>query len=232
MADTYEKDLAQKSSLTASDFIRVVGEDNVSYKQGMSSVMSAMGVTDLLGRQSAAYSGDANDLIETGQWQVGNVAGVTNIPSGANYGMICVERARIYRYQRYVQYSPFQVWERTSTNSGSTWSEWILRPTRAEIDALQQKTPYAGMLTEEVQTAGKTYTASNSLRAILYVTDSTPANCGEYILATTGAGVWYTKAVSEASNLTITTSTANKLTLKPSAGSRRIMFLVLYGTIS
>lgn len=38
MADTYEKDLAQKSSLTSSDFIRVVGSDNVSYKQGMSSV--------------------------------------------------------------------------------------------------------------------------------------------------------------------------------------------------
>ena len=47
MADTYEKDLAQKSSLTTSDFIRVVGSDNNSYKQGMASVKSALGVTAL-----------------------------------------------------------------------------------------------------------------------------------------------------------------------------------------
>lgn len=38
MADTYEKDLSQKSSLTVSDFIRVVGSDNVSYKQLVSDV--------------------------------------------------------------------------------------------------------------------------------------------------------------------------------------------------
>lgn len=44
MADTYEKDLAQKTSLTTSDYIRVVGSDNVSYKQGISSVMQTMGV--------------------------------------------------------------------------------------------------------------------------------------------------------------------------------------------
>ncbi len=38
MADTYEKDLAQKSSLTTGDYIRVVGSDNVSYKQLVSDV--------------------------------------------------------------------------------------------------------------------------------------------------------------------------------------------------
>ena len=38
MADTYEKDLGQKSSLTTSDFIRVVGSDNVSYKQSVANV--------------------------------------------------------------------------------------------------------------------------------------------------------------------------------------------------
>lgn len=45
MADTYEKDLAQKSSLTTSDYIRVVGSDNVSYKQSISSVMSTIGLS-------------------------------------------------------------------------------------------------------------------------------------------------------------------------------------------
>ena len=38
MANTYEKNLTQKSSLTTSDYIRVVGSDNVSYKQLVSDV--------------------------------------------------------------------------------------------------------------------------------------------------------------------------------------------------
>lgn len=50
MADTYEKDLAQKSSLTTSDYIRVVGSDNVSYKQLVSNVAGVMA-------DNAPYSG-------------------------------------------------------------------------------------------------------------------------------------------------------------------------------
>lgn len=42
MADTYEKDLGAKSSLTTSDYIRVVGSDNVSYKQSLTSVNNAL----------------------------------------------------------------------------------------------------------------------------------------------------------------------------------------------
>ena len=38
MADTYEQNLGQKSSLGTSDYIRVVGTDNVSYKQLVSDV--------------------------------------------------------------------------------------------------------------------------------------------------------------------------------------------------
>lgn len=54
MADTYEKDLAQKSSLTTSDYIRVVGSDNVSYKQSVNDVKKAMGFQyySLAGRAS------------------------------------------------------------------------------------------------------------------------------------------------------------------------------------
>ena len=40
MANTYEKNLSAKTTLTTSDYIRVVGSDNVSYKQGVSSVIS------------------------------------------------------------------------------------------------------------------------------------------------------------------------------------------------
>ena len=38
MAEVYEKDLGSKGTLTSSDFIRVVGSDNVSYKQPMNTL--------------------------------------------------------------------------------------------------------------------------------------------------------------------------------------------------
>jgi hypothetical protein len=40
MADIYEQNLTSKSTLTASDFIRIVGSDNVSYKQLISAFPS------------------------------------------------------------------------------------------------------------------------------------------------------------------------------------------------
>lgn len=58
MADTYEKDLAQKSSLTTSDYIRVVGSDNVSYKQGLSSVKTALGINDII--TTTTFSGTSS----------------------------------------------------------------------------------------------------------------------------------------------------------------------------
>lgn len=60
MADTYEKDLSQKSTLTFVDFLRAVGTDNVSYKERICDVGSAMlgGVT----LDTEAASGDDHDL--------------------------------------------------------------------------------------------------------------------------------------------------------------------------
>lgn len=40
MADQYEYTLAAKTGMTTSDFIRVVGSDNVSYKQPISDVLN------------------------------------------------------------------------------------------------------------------------------------------------------------------------------------------------
>ena len=42
VVDVYEQNLGQKSSLTTSDYIRVVGSDNASYKQGMQSVIDTI----------------------------------------------------------------------------------------------------------------------------------------------------------------------------------------------
>ena len=66
MADTYEKDLGQKSSLTTSDFIRVVGSDNVSYKQSVSSVKTAMGVDDATKHIRVNHS----NIASGGTWSV------------------------------------------------------------------------------------------------------------------------------------------------------------------
>ena len=43
----FESNLGAKSSLTTSDYLRVVGSDNEVYKQSVSSVKSALGVTAL-----------------------------------------------------------------------------------------------------------------------------------------------------------------------------------------
>lgn len=42
MPDTYEKDLSSKSSLTANDYVRIVGADNESYKQKISSLSAVI----------------------------------------------------------------------------------------------------------------------------------------------------------------------------------------------
>lgn len=60
MADTYEKDLSQKTTLTVVDFLRAVGTDNVSYKESICDVGGTMlgGVTF----DTESASGDDHDL--------------------------------------------------------------------------------------------------------------------------------------------------------------------------
>lgn len=128
MADVWEKDLAQKSTLTASDFIRVVGADNVSYKQQVSNVTSDLGIDPLVGTVGNSYSGDANALVNAGQYQVGVPANVQNLPSGVGYGMIIVSRAKGYVKQVYYDIEKRIEYVRTSTNTGSTWNGWAHEP--------------------------------------------------------------------------------------------------------
>lgn len=221
MADVYEKDLAQKSSLTASDYIRVVGSDNVSYKQPTSSILSAWGIDKLTGELASSFSGDANTLTSTGQWQVGNTANVQNLPSGANYGILAVESARSYIYQRYINLTDVIVYYRRSVDRGANWSAWAKEPTRAEVDALDSNQTKV----RDVGVAGKTFTIPNNYRGTLFIHDSTPARNGIYMIycASTG-GVGY-KAISSATEVTLDVSTVNKLKITTSVGSRAVMFL-------
>lgn len=132
----FESGLGAKSSLSDSDYIRVVGSDNNAYKQSVNSVISSWGIDKLTGQLASSFSGDANTLTSTGQWQVGNPANVQNLPSGVNYGIIAVESGRGYIYQRYVELATIAVYERRSVDGGANWNGWQKVPTRAEVDAL------------------------------------------------------------------------------------------------
>lgn len=202
-----EKDLTQKTTLTTSDYIRVVGSDNVSYKQSIIDVANVMAgrynaisgsdtvtnandaligvwyrvytsatnvpaqgalftygaasgkyqvvytgtemytraytnstwstwikmptrteLINLTGIHSTMFSGDVDTLVDTGQYQIGNIDVVTNIPSGVGYGIISVIRARGYIKQIYSDIGKKIEYMRTSTNTGSTWTSWMHEP--------------------------------------------------------------------------------------------------------
>lgn len=131
MADTYEKNLAQKSSLTTSDYIRVVGSDNVSYKQLISDVADVM--LTRFGK-TATYTGDLNALAINGYWYCTSSA--TNLPTGFTVGHLIVTSVSTRVLQIFVQYLGASTCIRTSADGGSTWGEWKSQPTRAEVDAL------------------------------------------------------------------------------------------------
>lgn len=86
MADTYEKDLGAKSAITNSDYIRVVGSDNVSYKQPMSFFPTKAEVNALPTKSSFsirsvtwAYTIDANSNTNTNLYTLIN----NDLPSGS-----------------------------------------------------------------------------------------------------------------------------------------------------
>lgn len=143
MADVYEKDLAQKSSLTTSDFIRVVGSDNVSYKQLVSDVADKV----LTLGKSASTVGTISDLDAVIPFTTGYATFTASVsPTGAQgafwYSVIgwgtnsrteitCIDVSGT-------------VYTRVKDYSG--WKAWVKQPTRAEVDALKNNQQrYAGL---------------------------------------------------------------------------------------
>ena len=145
MADVWEKDLAQKTSLTTSDFIRVVGSDNVSYKQSMASVANATGSV-YLGAFSASSDEDA---VKSALTALKNAYGyeassTTNLPktvafmrSGA-WGFVGVAwiRSNIIEMTA-VRYTDGATYFGRDASGTQTVT---LMPTRAEVDALNSTT--------------------------------------------------------------------------------------------
>lgn len=149
MADTYEQNLGQKSSLTTSDFIRVVGSDNVSYKQDVGSVMETMGLGTAINNGT-----DLNTLVlPTNDKKIKVYRGVdlsqmTNKPSAVSnawpFCLILLPIGGAYTKQILHIYgtdaTPDYVYVRTQTySSGSVvWTNWQQSPTRAEITVLEK----------------------------------------------------------------------------------------------
>lgn len=140
MADTYEKDLAQKTSLTTNDFIRVVGSDNVSYKQLVSDVRDKFGVSYI------SSLAQLNTLVSN----IGNgipfVVGVysTELVSLFSQGGSAAGSAQIFGTRRNATTLQYALWiynaDLTFTGtynfSAGTVSNVFKNPTRAEVDAL------------------------------------------------------------------------------------------------
>ena len=79
MAEVYEKDLGSKGTLTSSDFIRVVGSDNVSYKQPMNTLPSALD-----GTLSTAQSASGSDLVRINSSGTPKMVSVDNLLNSVN----------------------------------------------------------------------------------------------------------------------------------------------------
>lgn len=91
MADVYEQNLGAKSSITSSDYIRVVGSDNVSYKQPMSYFPTKAEVDALKTPTAVTVTASTNVVIDTNKsYKCGrtlflNVKGHTTANIANNY---------------------------------------------------------------------------------------------------------------------------------------------------
>lgn len=143
MADTYEKDLAQKSSLTTSDFIRVVGSDNVSYKQGISSVMRTMNltmnnqVTTSLEDYVASLPTDAHKFV----WATGGDSATVGAPVSGVSTVYEIRKVNSSTAEIIADTMPRADQRRfIKKRYDNTWGSWVQMPTRAEVDALTPTT--------------------------------------------------------------------------------------------
>ena len=127
MADTYEQNLGQKSSLTTSDYIRVVGSDNVSYKQPVTSVLALNG-TFYDGSWKA--NADLNYFKTNGVYWIST--GATNAPAGNWYPLLVMSKNDTIRQIAIVGNDTIH----SRAYQSSAWSSWIRLPSRTEIDAL------------------------------------------------------------------------------------------------
>ena len=156
---SFETGLGAKTSLTTSDYIRVVGSDNNPYKQSVSDVKSTMGVTTLENNMGSTLTSgtDLNTLTLSANerkikiYHGQDITAMVNRPSAvSNAWPFCLELIPIGTGATYTKQVlhiygttgiPDNTYVRTQTYSGGTvWTNWVQLPTRAEIDALNSNT--------------------------------------------------------------------------------------------
>lgn len=138
MADVYEKDLAAKSSLTSSDYIRVVGSDNVSYKQPMNSVLN---VFNLVFSSASDMDAKLANLPQSHAYTFfsGNNEVLTIFGTGSSSvrGIVAKPTSTLADFTLWTGVTPTKMYTfrmTLSTHDITFFTEW---PTRAEVDALK-----------------------------------------------------------------------------------------------
>ena len=135
----FETGLGSKSSLTTSDFIRVVGSDNVSYKQPVEDVLYAGGVRYKAFQNGTAFSDFADSC------NIGITFSYTRYPIQSSDSPTQTNaRCAITVYKTYQDEIIISVTLFDSATENiiyekrryGTWGSWVKLPTRAEIDAL------------------------------------------------------------------------------------------------
>ena len=144
MADTYEQNLGQKSSLTTSDYIRVVGSDNVSYKQPLGDVLYAGGVRYKEFATGTAFSDFADSC------NIGITFSYNRYPTQSSDApsTLASERCAVVVYRTSSDEIVISAVVFNNASEPTTyvrrrfgsWGNWVKQPTRAEIDALNSKT--------------------------------------------------------------------------------------------
>lgn len=154
MADVYEQNLEQKSSLTTSDYIRVVGSDNVSYKQLVSDVakkiietyagsslagssQSVKSAIDLLNSKtlfqypaSESSTADFNDFTTAGLYNFSSIQNCANAPStasGAAAMLLVLYRSissRVFQIALVYRPGAAEVYIRAMSGA-STFLDWV-----------------------------------------------------------------------------------------------------------
>lgn len=218
MADVYEKNLAQKSSLTTSDFIRVVGSDNVSYKQLVSGVMTAMGLDAI--KTPASEVSNIDTATSTGFYKYGSGASGTK-PNSSGGVLIVVAFNASYSQQVAIPYD-------TNNSSGvykrvvysGTPTAWQLQPTRAEVDALKNQIGIANI--KIIGIAGNAsghYDLANATRGITFFSGVTAAGRGIYAWATASNGTVSGGWLVQATGISVDIGTANVITFTNTSGA-------------
>ena len=142
--DTYEQNLGRKSSFTKNDFIRVVGSDNVSYKQPVSDVLYAGGVRykDFpIGTAFSDFAESCNNGITFSYNRYPTQS--SDAPTASD-----ADRCSVVIYKTASDEITISALIFNNTNEPMTyvrrrfgsWGNWVKLPTRAEIDALNSKT--------------------------------------------------------------------------------------------